>query len=126
MTPRKTLLILLPLLLLPGCDILGVDGPVEVRVRNGSNLTFDEGVIYFHMDSVVFSGLEPGMSTTYREVARAYETATAQVVTGSDTARLQVIDHVGDSPLDGGRYTWVLSLFEGNPKSLTETLVKDR
>ena len=57
---------------------------------------------------------------------RAYDYATAQVVTGVDTARLQVIDFVGETPLDGGRYTYVLAFFEGNPTSLIQTFQKDR
>jgi hypothetical protein len=119
-------LILLLSLLSWGCGIIGPDSPVEVRVRNESDLTFDEGVIYFHMDSITFPGLQPGESTPYKEVERAYDYATAQVVTGADTARLQVIDFVGETPLDGGEYTYVLAFFEGNPTSLIQIFQKDR
>jgi hypothetical protein len=109
-----------------GCDILGLDGAVDIRVRNASSLTFDEGVLYVHMDSILFPGLEPGQATPYQEVDRGYRIATTQVVTGPDTARLQVIDFVGEEPLDPGRYTFVLSFFEGNPTSLVQELKKDR
>lgn len=116
----------LTLLILGACDILNPDGPVEIRVRNASSLTFDEGVLYSYWDSVVFQNLEPGRDTRYQEVKRAYDMATAQVITGSDTARLQVIDYVGETPLKGGKYTYLLSFFEGNPTSLTLSMRKDR
>ena len=109
-----------------GCDILGPQGAVDIRVRNASSMTFDEGVLYVHMDSILFPGLEPGQTTPYQEVDRGYRIATTQVVTGPDTARLQVIDFVGEEPLDPGRYTFVLSFFEGNPRSLVQELRKDR
>lgn len=115
-----------PPLILFGCGILIPDEPVEIRVRNGSSLTFDEGVVYAYWDSVVFDALDPGQETPYEEVKKAYRIATAQVITGSDTARLQVIDYVGETPLEGGKYTYVLSFFEGNPKSLDLVLKKDR
>jgi len=120
--------LLLPLLLLlpSGCNPFGSDDPVEVRVRNGSSATFDGGALYVHRDSITFAALEPGQATPYREVERAYQIASTWVVTGSDTARLQVIDFVGEEPLSPGRYTYVLGFFEGNPTSLTLDLTKDR
>jgi hypothetical protein len=109
-----------------GCDILNPRGPVEVRVRNGTDTPFDQGIVYVASDSIVFSALGSGEATPYREVDKAYRIATAQVVTGTDTARLQVIDYVGEEPLEGGRYTYVLGFFEGNPTSLTLDLTKER
>lgn len=109
-----------------GCNPFDSEGVVEVRVRNGSNLTFDEGVLYVHRDSLIFSALGPGQETPYQEVDQAYEIATTRVVTGTDTARLQVIDFVGEQPLGPGRYTYVLGFFEGNPTSLTLDLRTDR
>jgi len=109
-----------------GCETLGLDGPVEVRVQNGSNLVFNQGVLYLHSDSIVFTALAPGQSTPYQETEKAYEYATTQVITGSDTARIQVIDFVGEEPLRGGRYTYVLSFFGGNPGNLALELRKDR
>lgn len=126
MSPRKTLLVALLSVVTAGCNLFSTDGPVEVRVRNGSTLTFDEGILYTHRDSIAFTSLGPGQATPYQETERAYRIATTQVVTGSDTARLQVIDFVGEEPLDPGRYTYVLSFFEGHPTSLTLDLTRDR
>ena len=126
MSPRNTLAVSLLSLVLTGCNPFSPDGAVEVRVRNASALTFDEGVLYSHRDSITFTSLGPGQETPYQEVERAYRIATTQVVTGPDTARLQVIDFVGEEPLKPGHYTYVLSFFEGNPTSLTLDLKKDR
>jgi len=126
MSPRTAIPFVLTALLLSACDVLKPDGPVEVRVRNGSSLTFDEGILYIHMDSILFTSLEPGLETPYQEVERAYRIATTQVVTGPDTARLQVIDFVGEEPLRPGQYTFVLSFFDGSPTSLVQELEKDR
>ena len=116
------------LLIFTGCDTLGLDGSVRIRVRNDSDLTFEEGILYLVGDSILFPGLGPGQATPYREVEKSYRFATTQVVTGNgaDTARLQVIDFVGEEPLDEGRYTFSLFFFEGNPKSLSQELEKDR
>jgi hypothetical protein len=120
--------LLLPLLLLlpSACNPFGSDDPVEVRVRNGSSVAFDRGALYVHRDSITFTALASGQATPYREVERAYQIASTWVVTSSDTARLQVIDFVGEEPLSPGRYTYVLSFFEGDPTSLTLDLTKDR
>jgi hypothetical protein len=113
-------------LFLGGCDILGLDDPVEIRVRNASSVTFDEGVLYSHSDSIVFVDLEAGRTTPYKEVERAYPIATTQVTTGPDTTRLQVIDFVGEKPLEPGRYTYALSFFEEDPTRLILDLMRDR
>ena len=120
--------LLLGLMVLPlwACNPFGSGDPVEVRVRNGSSVTFDEGALYVHRDSIILTSLGPGQETPYQEVEEAYQIASTWVVTSSDTARLQVIDFVGEEPLSPGRYTYVLSFFEGNPTSLTLDLTKDR
>ena len=128
MRALKVVLSVVPILIFTGCDTLGLDGPVQIRVRNDSDLTFEEGILYLVGDSILFPGLGPGQATPYREVEKSYRFATAQVVTGNgaDTARLQVIDFVGEEPLDKGRFTFSLFFFEGNPKSLSQELEKDR
>ena len=126
MFARKHFVLALWALIPLGCNPFASDGPVEVRVRNGSDLTFDEGILYVQQDSIAFTSLGPGEETPYQEVSKAYGIATTQVVSGSDTARLQVIDFVGERPLGPGRYTFVLSYFEGSPTTLVQELEKDR
>jgi len=126
MSPQSITPALLSAVLLLGCGAFGPDEPVEVRVRNATAVTFDEGVLYLPGDSILFPGLKPGEATPYREVEKAYRIATNRVVSGTDTARLQVIDFVGERPLRPGRYTFVLSFSEDAPTSLVQELARDR
>jgi len=101
-----------------GCGILGPNGEVEVRVRNGSALVYDEATLFLPEGPLILFDLEPGEESLYVEVTKAYRIASAEVVVGQDTARAQVIDYVGESLLKPGRYTYILRVFEGVPPSL--------
>ena len=108
------------------CGFLDPSETLEVRVMNGSEVLLDEGVLYLPDDSIVFSELQPGQSTPYQEVAWAYGIATVQVVVAQDTARLQVIDYVGETRLSPGRYTYVLSFADNMTTHLALELVEDQ
>jgi hypothetical protein len=108
------------------CGFLDPNETVEVRVMNGSEVLLDEGILHLPGDSIVFSGLQPGLSTPYQEVAQAYRIATVQVVVAQDTARLQVIDYVGETRLSPGRYTYVLSFADNMTTHLALELVEDQ
>ena len=95
-------------LLVTSCDTLPfVGGDVRVRVENATGLTFTEVRIYWE-PMHTFSDLAPGDRTAYVTVDRAYRIATVVAVTATDSTRIQVIDFVGEEPLDDGRYTFVL------------------
>lgn len=108
-----------------GCGILDLDGDVEVRVRNGSSLLMDEVSLFLPGGTLSFSDLQPGEESSYSQVSKAYHIASAEVVIGPDTARIQVIDYVGEEPLDGGRYTYILRVFEVQPLSIGLDFEKD-
>ena len=108
-----------------GCGILGLDGDVEVRVRNGSDRSFDDAALFLPKEILSYSDLGPGETSPYSVVAKSYRIASAEVVVGQDTSRAQVIDYVGESPLKPGRYTFVLRLFEGSPPGLGIDFQKD-
>ncbi|MBT8398282.1 MAG: hypothetical protein KJN92_15015 [Gemmatimonadetes bacterium] len=101
-----------------GCEILGLDGDVKVRVRNGSDQVLTDVSIFLPRNTLFFPELLPGEASAYAVVPKAYRIVTAEVVVGQDTARAQVIDYVGEDPLDPGRYTYVLRFFSGSPPSL--------
>lgn len=109
-----------------GCDLLGLDGEVEVRIRNGSSFHLDEATLLLPTVSLAFSDLQPGQETPYTQVAKAYRIASAEAVLGQDTARVQVIDYVGETPLGGGRYTYVFRVSAGDPPSLGLDFQKGR
>lgn len=92
------------------CDQSVVGGVTEVRVENQSSLTFTDVEYYAGNNLATHPSLEPGRSTPYVTAEIAYGYTTVQVVVEGDTLRMQVIDYFGESPLDGGRYTYVLSV----------------
>jgi hypothetical protein len=110
---------------LSGCGTLGLEGDVEVRARNGSSVVIDEATLFLPRVSLVFSDLKPAEATPYTEVRKAYRKPSAQVVVGQDTSRIQVIDYVGEKPLEAGRHTYILSFFEGNPQRLRLDFERD-
>ena len=114
-------------LVVTACDTLPfIGGNVQVRVENATALTFTEVRIYWE-PMHTFSDLAPGDRTAYVTVDRAYSIATVVAVTATDSTRIQVIDFVGEEPLDDGRYTFVLFSPEpiDDPMLLGERLEKD-
>lgn len=122
---RSGFLALSLVLLLCGCEILGLDEDVEVRVRNGSSLTLDEATVFLFDGALTVTDFQPGAVSEYRVVDKAYDYTSALVVVGADSASLQVIDYVGETPLDGGRYTYVLRVFAESPLSIGMDFEKD-
>lgn len=95
---------------LTGCGDAFGNGSVEVRVENASDVRYDEATLYTLDGPRTYADLAPGARSPYVSVSAAYRSATTQVVLDGDTLRLQVIDYVGEEPLDAGRYTYVLSV----------------
>jgi len=95
---------------LTGCGDGFGTGSVEVRVENASDVRYDEATLYTLDGPRTYVDLAPGARSPYVSVSAAYRSATTQVVLEDDTLRLQVIDYVGEEPLDAGRYTYVLSV----------------
>ena len=93
-----------------GCGNFFTPGGVEVRVENASDVRYGEATLYTLDGPRTYSDLAPGARSPYVSVSAAYRSATTQVVLDGDTLRLQVIDYVGEEPLDAGRYTYVLSV----------------
>ena len=108
-----------------GCGIVDLDGDVEVRVRNGSSFVLDEARLLLPRGTLSYSDLQPGQETAYSVVSKAYHHASAEVVIGADTARLHVIDYVGETPLDGGRYTYIMRVRGEAPLSIGLDFKKD-
>lgn len=126
--PRRCLAVLpVAVFALLGCDTLGIDRPTEVRIENASAHTFDVVSYWAGSRKLSYDSVSPGEATPFVEAEVAYGFTTVQVMAGADTLRMQVIDYVGEEPLRGGRYTYVLTL-EGEPgsRSLGQTLRTDR
>ena len=121
-------LVLGMVLAMTGCVILPFagDDAVEMRVENATEVAFSEIRVYWE-PMQTFTNLGPGERTAYVAVDRAYHIATVVAVTATDSTRIQVIDFVGEEPLEEGRYTLVLSSVNpsGPQLRLTERVEKD-
>lgn len=138
MTPRTALATLALGLLLSSCSDTTSPEPVEIRVRNASAAIMRDVVVIFPDDpadgggavepgdaesgDVSYGTLEPGASTPYRRIARAYRYAAVTVE--ADGVQLVLIpdDYVGETFLERGRYTYELDILSG---SLALRLVVD-
>lgn len=85
-------------------------GPVEVRVENASSARFESVTLHTLDGPRIFHEVDPGATTPYILVSRAYRVVTTEAVVARDTLRLQVIDYVGEDPLPPGLYSYVLSV----------------
>ena len=107
---------------LVGCEDTAEPSGVMVRLVNASTVTMSRATLYTSEGPVTFENLEAGAAAPYISVTVAYRFATTEVVVASDTLRLQVIDFVGETPLDPGLYSYLLDVIDlGTPNpSLTQ------
>lgn len=113
------------LLLLVGCSApLSPGGPVQVRIANESSVSFDRVVVGFPEQEENYGAVPAGSQTDYRPIERAYRYAYIEVYVGAEKLVLQPVDHVGESFLREGRYTYVLDVGEQG-KSLSFSLRRD-
>ncbi|WP_282163057.1 hypothetical protein [Ulvibacterium marinum] len=81
---------------------------VNIRIKNASNITFDEVQV---SDAVeVYENVSSGDYSGYLEFETAYQYAFIQIRSGEDTFTLQPIDFVGETPLPIGFYTYELDI----------------
>ena len=83
---------------------------VQIRLRNTSDITYDEVVV--GDESQVYENLDPDSFSEYKEYETAYRYAYIQITSGEETYVLQPIDFVGEEELPIGLYTYELSLTE--------------
>ena len=106
------------------CDTLTFSGSPEIRIENGSAVSYDVASYWAGNDLLTYQDLAPGESSPYvTGSGDVYGFTTSTVVIASDTLHIQVIDYVGETPLSGGRYTYVLTA-ESNPDGRW-TLIQD-
>jgi len=121
-----SLLVLPAALVTPGCNaLLGWGGDVEIRIRNASTYDFAKVVIGFPEQTEDYGALPAGGVSGYRVIGKAYQYAQMEV-TLNDNRKLiiQVIDYVGETTLDNGRYTYQLGV-SADGLSLTHQFVID-
>ncbi|MGC4050152.1 MAG: hypothetical protein QM757_12275 [Paludibaculum sp.] len=87
---------------------------VQIRVRNASNLDFDQIRVTFPDGREVDYGpLSKGASSNFREATQAYRYAGVSVTAAGRTISLTPADYLGEKELPAGRYTYVLKVSGG-------------
>ena len=86
------------------------EGPVYVRVVNGTGRQLTGIEVNFEFQQEGYGDLAPGETSDYRPVGRAYRYAYVALQADGDPYVLQPIDYVGETPLAAGYHTYVLTL----------------
>ena len=100
-----------------------VKGPVsDIRIRNATN---------YHLQSVVvgrsrYRSIQRGDSNEYQSWGPAYRYAFVSLLADGKPLRLQPVDYVGETPLGPGRFTYILTLHQGQSGDVLDiAFVKD-
>jgi hypothetical protein len=89
-------------------------GPVEIRIKNDSDVDFDRVRVQFPDQHEIDYGPVPrGGVTDFQATDRAYRYAGVSVVAGDQELSLQPIDFLGERELSMGRYTYLLGVEDG-------------
>lgn len=143
MSLRTPLLaVLLLALAVAACSDPGARQPVDIRVRNTSDIVMQDVVVSFPDDGdagstgdpvepadaefgdVDYGTVDPGAATPYRTIVKAYAYAPVTLTVDGVEHGLQPDDFVGEELLEGGeRYTYELH-FQGGAL-LAITLARD-
>lgn len=108
---RSVALAAVALLTLGGCDLSAAE--TEVRVANLSSVDFSTVTLGFARTTVAVGAVPARGTTGYLVVDEAYDYGTIRVETAEGTYGIQAIDFVGEEPLPAGRYTYRLTLIDG-------------
>lgn len=125
---RRILLSVLVMSAFFGCDAVeGENNGVFIRVRNNSDLTFQQVTVITGNREGFFGEIEPRQNSDYVKFDHAFRYAS--VFLRIDGKPLQLIpnDYTGETPLRDGFYTYRVGLSSANlsDASLTFEFVRD-
>ena len=125
---RRSLLTLTLLFSLLACDAVdGEENGVFIRVRNNSDLTFQQVTVSTGNREGFFGEIDPRQNSDYVKFEHAFRYAS--VFLRIDGKPLQLIpnDYTGETPLRDGFYTYRVGLSSANlsDASLTFEFVRD-
>ncbi len=93
---------------------IGPNDEVSLRIHNKSALTFDEIFVAAPNDSNTYYNLNPGLASPYKQFKKLYRYSYIRIKSADREFILQPIDYVGESPLNAGKYTYVLDIDDPN------------
>jgi hypothetical protein len=121
---RRYLAIAALALLAASCALVGPAGTPAIRVANRSTQDFDRVLVNFYDQEVDYGALRAGATSEYRSTRVAYSYARVEVRIDTTRLVIQPIDFVGETPLGGGNYTYVLTV-AADGRGLQQSLERD-
>ncbi|HLR37676.1 MAG TPA: hypothetical protein VK084_06505 [Chitinophagaceae bacterium] len=111
----KNLIFILLFLYLPfgiGCDkqVHQESEQVYLRIINKSEFNFSSVVVSFGDKKQQYENIPSGEKSTYLKFKKAYRYGLVKVETDSSVYRIHATDFVGEQPLKGGKYSYILHL----------------
>lgn len=85
---------------------------LEIRVANRSDAPIEQVRVGFPSQTEEYGTVAPKGVTEYRVVKKAYRYAQVVAIIGGEEVVIQPFDYVGEKPLKGGKYTYVLTVNE--------------
>ena len=99
-------LILFAALTFWGCN----NDDVQIRIENSTGSDFVSVLVNSKGNENTYGSVPDGAQSEYKTYPEAYRYGYVEAITvDDDTLIVQPIDYVGESPLDGGKYTYKLS-----------------
>ena len=109
-TTVRTLVVASLLSVVPGCSNPFSSDDTRIRLRNASSFELTDVTFAPGRPRLEFDRIAPGEVTDYRSANGAYSYGYLDVLVDGVRRTLQPIDYVGEEPLDGGEYTFVITI----------------
>ena len=88
----------------------------RLRIRNAGTSTVKDLVVIFPEDRISFGDITPDVTTAYKEVPYGvYEYAAYRYESGGETMEQPVIDWIGETPMAGNSFTYVIDFDPRKP-----------
>jgi hypothetical protein len=82
-----------------------------LRISNKSTFTIQHLVVGFPQDRIDFGDIPPGATTNYQVIPHGvYRYAAYEVVVGGQKYEQPVVDFIGESPITGKAFTYILDV----------------
>lgn len=85
-------------------------GNPQIRIANRSAVPLENVRVRFPSQTEEYGTILPNAATEYRDIQKAYGTPNIEATVAGQPAILQPIDHVGDTPLGWGKYTYAVTV----------------
>lgn len=97
---------------------------VLIRVRNSSQYRMEQIYVNTSGGANEYGTLRVSEDSEYKVFSKAYSYAYVRMVVNGKEVSVQPTDYVGETPLEPGKYTYVLDVTDVNAGRLSLTLVR--